>query len=71
MVSEPRYARLARRDAAIAFLEAFREGRPMHELRTALPRELEATGQADAARFIRSLFAPRTGSWRPQIVAAG
>lgn len=71
MVNEPRYVRLARRDAAIAFLEAFREGRPIQELRTTLPRELEATGQIDAARFIRTLFAPRTGSWRPQIVPAG
>jgi hypothetical protein len=71
MVREPCHAKVARHDAAVAFLDAFREGRPLQELRTALPRELEATGQADAARFIRTFFAPRTGSWRPRIVAAG
>ena len=71
MVSEPCHAKVARHDAAVAFLDAFREGRSIQELRIALPRELEATGQVDAARFIRTLFAPRAGSWKPQIVVAG
>ena len=48
----------ARRVAAVAFLEGFREGRPMEELRTVLPGELEATGQADAARILRALVRP-------------
>jgi len=49
----------ARRAAAVAFLEGFREGRPMEELRTILPGELEATGQMDAARILRALVQPR------------
>jgi len=48
----------ARRAAAVAFLEGFREGRPMEELRTILPGELEATGQMDAARILRALVRP-------------
>jgi hypothetical protein len=44
------------RDAAIAFLQAYKEGRPLEELRTALPRELEFTGQREAAGIVRSFF---------------
>jgi hypothetical protein len=45
-----------RRDAAIAFLEAYMEGRPVQELRNDLPNELEATGQVEAAQIVRSFF---------------
>lgn len=45
-----------RREASLAFLRSFVEGRPFEELRTALPAELEATGQGDAARIVRSFF---------------
>ncbi len=48
--------RKVRRDASIAFLEAFLEGRPVEELRDSLPGELEATGQTEAARIVRSFF---------------
>ena len=45
-----------RRDASLIFLRSFIEGRSFEELRTALPAELEATGQGDAARIVRSFF---------------
>lgn len=46
----------ARLDASLAFLRGFVEGRPIDELRDELPRELEATGQEDAASIVRSFF---------------
>jgi hypothetical protein len=46
----------ARRAAAAAVLHAYREGRPIEELRTLLPVELEATGQKRAAEVLRSFF---------------
>jgi hypothetical protein len=45
-----------RRDAAMAFLRAFSEGRPLRELETDLPCELEASGQEEAAFIVRSFF---------------
>jgi hypothetical protein len=53
-----------RRDASLAFLHAFMEGRPLEELRTELPREFEATGQNDAAEIVRSFFALRRNASR-------
>jgi hypothetical protein len=55
-MEQPVHSARANRDAAIAFLEGFREGRPLRELVTALPNELEATGQREAARILRSFF---------------
>jgi hypothetical protein len=55
----------ARRAAAAAVLDAYREGRPVEELRTQLPQELEATGQALAAEFVRSFFAPHASRQKP------
>lgn len=53
----------ARRAAATAVLEAYREGRPIEEIRLQLPEELEATGQAAAAAFVRTFFMrPERGS---------
>lgn len=43
--------------ASLAFLEGYREGRPMSELAELLPLELEATGQHEAAAVVRSFFA--------------
>lgn len=45
-----------RRDAALAFLQAYCEGRPLAELETELPSELEAVGQEEAAFIVRSFF---------------
>jgi hypothetical protein len=45
-----------RRVAAAAVLDAYREGRPIDELRHELPRELEATGQRAAAEIVRMFF---------------
>lgn len=45
-----------RRAAAAAVLDAYREGRPVEELRTLLPEELEATGQRATAEIVRSFF---------------
>jgi hypothetical protein len=47
---------MLRRVAAAAVLDAYLEGRPVEELRTELPRELEATGQRAAAAIVRSFF---------------
>lgn len=60
----------SQRIASIAFLESYREGRPLSELAELLPRELEATGQLEAAAIVRSFFAScsiprRTGSSDP------
>ncbi len=54
----PTLSSRARYDAAIAFLEAYFEGRPLQELHDDLPNELEATGQFEAARIVRSFFHP-------------
>jgi hypothetical protein len=61
-MSEPQSRMQARRVAAAAVLHAYREGRPIEELRTCLPQELEATGQALAAEFVRSFFEPRAAN---------
>jgi hypothetical protein len=45
-----------RRVAAAAVLDAYREGRPVEELRRELPKELEATGQRAAAEIVRDFF---------------
>lgn len=45
-----------RRDAAMAFLQAYFEGRSLDELETELPSELEATGNGEAAFIVRSFF---------------
>jgi hypothetical protein len=45
-----------RRDAAMTFLQAYSEGRPLSELETELPSELEANGQEEAAFIVRSFF---------------
>ena len=52
-----------RRDAAMAFLQAYSEGRPLNELETELPSELEAVGKEEAAFIVRSFFhVPGAGS---------
>jgi hypothetical protein len=50
------YTKRAQREAALVLLDAFREGRPMREMRVALPNELEATGQYEVASVVRMLF---------------
>jgi hypothetical protein len=62
--------RQARADASIAFLQAYIEGRPFEELRDQLPRELEATGQQEAASIVRSFFARADGT-RSRLRSAG
>lgn len=56
----------ARRVAAAAVLDAYREGRPIEELRGCLPQELEATGQALAAEVVRSFFEPLAPDHTPE-----
>jgi hypothetical protein len=56
MEQKPNVSVRARRVAATAVLDAYREGRPIEELRTKLPEELEATGQTAAADVLRSFF---------------
>jgi hypothetical protein len=46
----------SRQVASIAFLQSYREGRPLDELAKLLPLELEATGQREAAAIVRSFF---------------
>jgi hypothetical protein len=43
-------------DAATAFLEGYMLGRPLQELKAALPAELEANGKPEAASVVRSFF---------------
>jgi hypothetical protein len=64
-MSDPQSRVQARRAAAAAVLDAYREGRPVEELRTQLPQELEATGQRLAAEFVRSFFAPHAPDHEP------
>lgn len=64
-MSDPQSRIQARRTAAAAVLDAYREGRPVEELRTQLPQELEATGQPLAAEFVRSFFAPHPPDDKP------
>jgi hypothetical protein len=56
-----------RRAAAAAVLDAYREGRPIEELRTQLPVELEATGQRAVAEIVRAFFSHSTRNRRPDI----
>ena len=51
----------SQRVASLAFLEGYKEGRPMRELAELLPQELEATGQYEAAAVVRSFFANAKG----------
>ena len=46
----------SRRLASLAFLGGYKEGRPLEDLQTNLPRELEAAGQRRAAAIVRSFF---------------
>jgi len=59
-----------RRIAAQSFLDAYQEGRPIDELRTQLPLELEAIDQSAAADAVRSFFPANSGQSKPAILGA-